>query len=189
MNYFVAPRWAETWNKSLWWYMANIDDSKHSKNKPRDFCTFWRHTVVYSTLVFIVISIIALWITLVISFIIATFILDPVNSFSVLASAIIGVMVFACFGYSWPYIWKFLEYLKISTGLYYVFGVPFKYVIAKPIVYVFNQIVLLFGMAWEKLPKLKQVDTSEKLPPKEPSMLIQYYRALKDKYCPIMEYS
>lgn len=181
MDSFAAPHWAETWNKSLWWKLIGINGTK-ANPYPKDFCTFWRHTFVNSVLCFMAISFISMLVFYTFVMILIGIYLYQSDFLIFIGGMILIVAAIGVISYIVAKLkdTEFVYYLAL--GLYYLIGVPVKYTIVIPVAYMFNKLVLVIGSVLSKF-KIKSKSKSD-----NPTIVIQYYRSLKEKYCPMMEY-
>lgn len=178
MNKFEIDEnsWTFIWNKWLSFWVFSVKPYDY----PKDFCSYWRHTLLWSPIALVLIL-------LLIGFVIVagyavgySIIYEPkaffiaVGSMLVILPAVLGFIV--VMDKYWPQSWSeaianFFSYIFKPIGMMFVF--------------VFMKIYELFMFLGKFLPEKKQ---SDKKVERKPSMLKTRYDAWKEKYCPMVDY-
>lgn len=162
---------------------------------PKDFCTYWRHTLVYAPISFIGLVAIFHVFMMIMSAIILSFWFHPIEGFSVIGGVllIIGITL-GIIGFFY-YTERFWVNRVLIPLVKYIFQPLWKYIFRWPFVAlswvltkIFVFIIDIGYYFWKKLPERKVKVTDENLPPKEPSMIMLKYKSLKEKYCPMVVY-
>jgi hypothetical protein len=200
---YTDDNWHYRFNKVWWWKVTSTYESE----RPRDFCTYWRHVtlsiiafMLYYTLIAaggILMLILAVTMAMGIwQIITSAAALAQVGKLMLVVLAIAGAVGLLYYANKfipqgfWKSIGNSLKYVgsKIVLGVYYVFGVPLYYITVVPMMWLTKGVVYL----WEMIPSPQIKSNTGKAAAtnaeKEPSDLTLKYRSWKDRYCPLIEY-
>jgi len=172
-------------------------------NLPKDFCTYWRHTILYSGFMALLFGIAIIAVLALIGLFFYQIFLTPVD-FLIGLGGVLGVIAIM-FGFIFG-IEKILEITKEwrrmklhpfvarqwRNWLHYPF-LPIKWFF-QGLGWIIEMIVMGIGDAYlyirGLMAKKPDEDTPmETLPPREPSMFWQKVISLKGKFCPRVEYT
>jgi hypothetical protein len=206
MNGFKVDEksWHYRLNANIFWAMADIrhipeDDSWYMKTMysalPKDFCTYWRH-VMWSLLL----SVVLIGLVSSVSFLVgaALFALfqGGVTSLWGILIAIGLIVSLYCIAYGlvklqdtvlkkyvWPHVQRFLSFF-VGKPLAFVYDWTLKPLF----IGIIDFVVWLYGLLPEPKPSTADIKVTKIKKPRRPSLIMQWYRAVKNKYCPMIEY-
>jgi hypothetical protein len=165
--------------------VEGMGDDRWGKSYPKDFCTYWRHVILWSPLMIITLMAILCLAGAML------FIAIQTPSESIFAIMFISTVTLGLLGVEWLnkklHIWRGFLWL-MNHGPIQVLSFIFR-----PIGWVLSWLFVKFidfcvwgAEVWEKIrgPKRAALDGATK----RPSMLMQKYASIKRKYCPMVEY-
>lgn len=180
------------WNSMLFWKLADIGSSRWDNPLPRDFCTYWRHTLLWSPLVALAALVLSVSGIGAVGALIYGAFTETLTFF-----ATIGVVIAASATMFTLFFLGEKGYLD-WIGTYFLFPL-WKYVLRWPFVAIGTVFSFIFTKIFDLYEKLeedrlkKAEDRGDIIVEKKRSgfftMLYMKYRAIKDRYCPMVTYT
>lgn len=193
-DFEVNPKsWSYRMNTKMFWEWASIGPYAYMNPLPKDFCTYWRHTL-WSALIGLMYSTFIVGVAFLFGGLVYSIFKNPAEAgIGILYIAAISVFVIGMVNII-PWLGKYVFLPILSTLWKYGLGQ-----IMRPIGYILEQFFLLIGdgFIWiskqyrKVFPKkvVKTPSKDETPTPKEPWLITQKYLALKGKICPRVVYT